>query len=313
MVRGRGDWLWHETPCQVLNWQYKFICEYEMTATSVVPDIPTTTPSTLRRAWQHVVQSGWKPDSSERRLHSTSTPLSTESHKKLELDTISDAYEGELDAEMVSVKPVHQAVINTMEDRQLHTVDSKWYIVVLVVAATFILLLVGLVLWRRRRNHNLNLAAKADLESLKFSKSTKLADKNDQGSETLHRVEPNVYGSSVNMSANSNVYEDVEIKMGISTHNNEAVLVTSSEELDAYISMNGNDKYVTGNVLKVSDVTDSHLPKYENCPDEISEEDEITVTDCGMMGYDMPRPANIYSEIPCTDSNIYESFDDLKL
>ena len=28
MVRGRGDWMWHETPCQVLNWQYRFICEY---------------------------------------------------------------------------------------------------------------------------------------------------------------------------------------------------------------------------------------------------------------------------------------------
>ena len=28
MVRGGGHWRWHETPCTVLKWQYKFICEY---------------------------------------------------------------------------------------------------------------------------------------------------------------------------------------------------------------------------------------------------------------------------------------------
>ena len=28
MGRNRGRWLWHETPCNALNWKYRFICQY---------------------------------------------------------------------------------------------------------------------------------------------------------------------------------------------------------------------------------------------------------------------------------------------
>ena len=28
MVRGSGTWRWHETPCALLNWKYRFICQY---------------------------------------------------------------------------------------------------------------------------------------------------------------------------------------------------------------------------------------------------------------------------------------------
>nr|UCK81464.1 C-type lectin domain-containing receptor 1 [Arenicola marina] len=31
MVRGSGEWLWHETACNSFWWKYRFICEYEMT------------------------------------------------------------------------------------------------------------------------------------------------------------------------------------------------------------------------------------------------------------------------------------------
>jgi len=124
----------------------------------------------------------------------------------------------------------------------------------------------------------------------------------------VHQVEPNIYASSGTLSRNSNVYEDVEIKIGNSDRSNQAI-----EENHAYIVMNGSDKYVTGNVSKASDVTDGQPPEYQNSPEEIAEEDEITITESGMMGYDVPRPANIYSEIPGADSDIYESFDDLKL
>lgn len=28
MVRGSGDWKWHETPCHMMKWHYRFICQY---------------------------------------------------------------------------------------------------------------------------------------------------------------------------------------------------------------------------------------------------------------------------------------------
>lgn len=47
MVRGSGTWRWHETPCALLNWKYRSICQYQMmpsTAARVGFTTPKTTP-----------------------------------------------------------------------------------------------------------------------------------------------------------------------------------------------------------------------------------------------------------------------------
>jgi len=58
---------------------------------------------------------------------------------------------------------------------------------------------------------------------------------------------------------------------------------------------------------------------YENGRIESVETDgESSGEDCGMGGYDMPKPTNIYAEIPGSDcqveeSHIYECLDDIKV
>lgn len=70
-----------------------------------------------------------------------------------------------------------------------------------------------------------------------------------------------------------------------------------------------DDDDVTGNYDSLATSADGSEEKCEDQP-------EMT-DDCGMIGYDMPRPTNVYDEIPelnpCADTedHEYESLDDV--
>jgi len=126
MKRGRHDnWKWHETPCSLLFWKYKYICEYEPSP------IPTT-----RSFMVDLQQNGYMVrQTSESRVHG-----------------IAEEHSDVIDARDTLVAKSTQERSRATDNDSMHHVV---YACIMVILCGIVVLLVILLIRRHRRSESI--------------------------------------------------------------------------------------------------------------------------------------------------------------
>jgi hypothetical protein len=155
---------------------------------------------------------------------------------------------------------------------------------------------------------------------------------------SLHRVISNVYvpGGTLTVRDSKLQCEDALARKDSLTDESDVESPVSTSpaaagaEGHAYAAMNGNEssgKYVLADEVRrrsmpdIPHATECSPPEYENCTDgrEAMDgnrcADDAFAAESDAATYDVPRPGNIYSEIPEMemDDGIYESLEDVKI
>lgn len=273
MVREGGKWKWHETPCKTLRWHYRFICEYRALKSSVSVALALTQDDTRlltsnsnssRSTLEKLLIS---PSTSDpQQSYQTETVGQTQTADEsfmTSYDPVAFDEETVRELEEYYNDPAVKAAIYSAEKKLSPTEadDHGQRVIIIIVVFScviFCLILVVIFLLHKRRR------SKMEGEDPYNTAAETTPDKQKHREVSIKSRMNNIYVDSEDAKKKEDHHAiDVSVK---STNQDECV-----------------DGYLTSrdcNELK-----------------EEEEEEDAMDKDCGMGGYDMPKPTNIYSEI----------------
>jgi hypothetical protein len=304
MVRGKGDWKWHETVCSALRWKYRFICQYNMAPTTPAATTttlaPTSTNATTEQDQQGIVirhgrgefrPRGDVPGNENQILgHSTSSE---------EEDEEDDSEENEV---LVPLELKHYRNVETIASKGSGVTIAVIACVIGILSATVIL---AIFFVRRRRQSRLKIEELTMENPIYGDDCSRKPYTRAQNEYTV-----NVYSNplpAVQKLVAKNIEDAMQREIDRSSTENLRHVHFGDSTLDALSTH--NDGYEAPRIHDYLSMDGTNRSQW-NEPSNT----QMVIRRPVSQEYVMPSVDNIYAEIPevYPESNIYETLDEVQ-